>query len=470
MTVLVPSSIRVLMPNGQVAEMKVETYLAGVVAGEIGANAPLEALKAQAVAARTYAASAHRHPEQGADVCTARHCQEWKRVDPIVAPEVFQAVSETWGIVAIYNGKLIDAFFFEHCDGRTRSSEDVHIEPIPYLSGVECACGFVAMKGHGVGMCQRGAIVMARRGASFEQILQHYYRGIVVIHSGREPLQEASEAQPAKRAKKTKATTKRVKTAKVKPTQLVEPVLPVPAKDEEKKQAAPQEVLNAPAAEAVPTQQAPPIETAPIAENVAELPSAPVSVETPVTPVEPEPVVEMPALPVVIPEPVAEIRAVDAKPIIEQPPVAASQAPAGIETAAAEPIEEPIPVPAYVAQLNNPQAPVELPVDAKVPPISEHELPSLDEQVAVTKPKMHIDHLPGGRMIAGCLESAGVVITIEDQRKNKTLVFSGSAPHYGEGGFETIVGEDGQYWVSINGERLKVQVDGDTVFISSCGS
>ena len=43
-----PSSIRVLMPNGHVVEMKLETYLAGVVASEMGANAPLEALKAQA--------------------------------------------------------------------------------------------------------------------------------------------------------------------------------------------------------------------------------------------------------------------------------------------------------------------------------------------------------------------------------------------------------------------------------------
>ncbi len=170
---------------------------------------------------------------------------------------------------------------------------------------------------------------------------------------------------------------------------------------------------------------------------------------------------------------VPEARAVEAEPIIEEPAAAASQAPAEIETAAAEPIEEPIPVPSYVEQLNNPQAPVapvELPVETKVPLISEHELPSLDEHVAVTKPKMHIDHLPGGRMIAGCLESAGVVTTIEDQRKNKTLVVSGSAPHYGEGGFETIVGEDGRYVVAINGERVEVNVTGDTVFISWCGA
>src|SRR5450759_5836118 len=74
--VTLPTSLRILMPNGRVDELKLETYLAGVVATEIGASAPLESLKAQAVAARTYAAAAHRHPEQNADVCTTAHCQK----------------------------------------------------------------------------------------------------------------------------------------------------------------------------------------------------------------------------------------------------------------------------------------------------------------------------------------------------------------------------------------------------------
>src|SRR5512143_1114898 len=132
MGVVVPGSIRVLMPSGQVVVMKLETYLAGVVGCEIGANGPLEAIKAQAVASRTYAASAHRHPELGADVCTTGHCQDWKRVAPVVAPEVFRAVSETWGVVAIHDGNLIDAFFFEPCDAHPRNSEVVVTPAIPY--------------------------------------------------------------------------------------------------------------------------------------------------------------------------------------------------------------------------------------------------------------------------------------------------------------------------------------------------
>ena len=181
MPITLSESIRVLMPNGHVEEMKIETYLAGAVAAEIGATAPPEALKAQTVASRTYVAAVQRHQEHGADVCTTSHCQKWKRIDPVSAPEVFRAVSETWGMVLMHDDQLINAFFFEHCDGHTRNSEDMLMPALPYLRGVDCACGFLAMRGHGVGMCKRGAIVMARRGATFDKILQHYYQGIAIV-------------------------------------------------------------------------------------------------------------------------------------------------------------------------------------------------------------------------------------------------------------------------------------------------
>src|SRR5574341_19634 len=203
---VVPSSIRLLMPNGHVTEMKLETYLAGVVAMEIGSNAPLEALKAQAVASRTYAAAAPRHVEKNADVCTTTHCQKWKRVDPIVAPEVFRAVSETWGVVALHEGKLIEAFFFEHCSGQTRNSTDMAMAELAYLRSVNCPCGFSDMRGHGVGLCQRGAIVLARNGASFEQILRHYYRGIAIVRTQREE-QPRREQPVVKKGKEPRTKT-----------------------------------------------------------------------------------------------------------------------------------------------------------------------------------------------------------------------------------------------------------------------
>jgi hypothetical protein len=78
---------------------------------------------------------------------------------------------------------------------------------------------------------------------------------------------------------------------------------------------------------------------------------------------------------------------------------------------------------------------------------------------------MHVDHLPGARMIAGALPRAGVRITIYDARGTQTVVFSGSAPHYGNGGFETIVAEDGTYLVSIDGHLIEVHLQDETVFI-----
>lgn len=519
MTVIVPSTIRVLMPNEQVAEMKLETYLAGVVATEIGASVPLEALKAQAVASRTYAASAHRHLEQNADVCTTGHCQEWKRVDPIVAPEVFRAVSETWGIVATHDGKLIDAFFFEHCDGHTRSAEDLLMPPLPYLRGVDCACGFVALKGHGVGLCQRGAIVMARRGASFEQILRHYYRGVVVsqtAHAGVEeprvaPSVETRAAVPAvpkarARRKKIPAPTparpKPAKGARKKPKPA--PALPprpaislapqpAPAVVAETPARAAQERAPAvraapvvePAAVAVPTAAAP--FDAAAAESVEQLREAVARLvaqtETPAPAAQrPEARVEEPAqakppapVPSALETPVQEIAPAETAletPVQEIAPAeAVLEAPAQ-EVAPAQPSPE-APTPAVAEAAPSTAEPsretaaleVEGVVAAMPGVIAESALSALEAEWSPAVTRAQIDHLPGGRMIAGCLTRAGVAVTIEDAQGNQTVVFSGSAPHYGAGGFETLVAEDGRYFVFIDEQVLEVNVSGDTVFV-----
>ena len=90
---------------------------------------------------------------------------------------------------------------------------------------------------------------------------------------------------------------------------------------------------------------------------------------------------------------------------------------------------------------------------------------SADETPSMIARRVHVDHLPGERMICGALPRAGLVVSIEDWHGNKTLVYSGSAPHYGEGGFETIVAEDGKYSVTIGGRLIDVEVQSDTVFI-----
>ena len=68
-------------------------------------------------------------------------------------------------------------------------------------------------------------------------------------------------------------------------------------------------------------------------------------------------------------------------------------------------------------------------------------------------------------MIAGNLPRADIAIVIEDVEGNKQLIFSGSAPHYGAGGFETPVEADGRYFVSMGSHSFEVSVNDDTVFI-----
>ncbi len=425
-----PNYLRVLMPDGHVEEMKLETYLAGVVAAQIGTNAPLEALKAQAVASRTYAVAMRRHPEQNADVCISTHCQKWKRVDPVSAPEVFRALSETWSLVAIHNGALINAVYFEHCDGRTRNSEDMLMDPLPYLRAVDCSCGFLTLKGHGVGMCMRGAIVLARRGASFDQILQHYYRGVQIVRMDAlaPSLPAHEEVKPVHAPVKPARTRKKTIEPKAKPVRPVRPSAPSP--QVETKPPAPAEPRE-PVREPIEPAVALPVEPAPI---VAEPTREPVA---PVEPADTTPVIAEP-----IREPMASVEPTDITPTIAEP---ISEPVASVEPAL--PAVEPAPV---------------LPIAS--PPI-EAELPALEENIVRIERRYQIDQLPGARMIAGCLETVGVPIVIQEPNGNTLTVYSGSAKHYGAGGFETFVNQDGVYRVVIDGQTIEVKIEGETIFI-----
>ncbi len=176
----VPRSIRVLHQDGRVETMELDAYLRGVVPAEIGAGSPVEALKAQAVAARCYAARtvrSPRHRSSDADICTTTHCQVWRSQ---TYPRTDDAVAATAAMVAYVDGKIIDAVYFACCDGATRNSEDVWRNTISYLRSVPCTLKNQEQYGHGVGMCQRGAIQMARQGASYLDILRHYYTGVAV--------------------------------------------------------------------------------------------------------------------------------------------------------------------------------------------------------------------------------------------------------------------------------------------------
>ncbi len=135
----------------QVETLPLETYIEGVVSAEMPAEFELEALKAQALAARTYIIRRLKEGKfddvpQGAQVLdTVQHqaylddqerkarwgdLYEWKR------KRIAQAVKETAGIVLTYQGQPIDATFFSTSNGFTENADEYWNQSIPYLRSV----------------------------------------------------------------------------------------------------------------------------------------------------------------------------------------------------------------------------------------------------------------------------------------------------------------------------------------------
>ena len=124
-----------------VNRVDLEEYLYGVVPAEMGPKRfdELEALKAQAIAARTYA-MAHRgqFEAEGYDLCATPKCQVYSGLsseDPLSNA----AVDATRGLALASEGKFADALFISTCGGRTEDVENVFGEtPVPYLVSVAC--------------------------------------------------------------------------------------------------------------------------------------------------------------------------------------------------------------------------------------------------------------------------------------------------------------------------------------------
>ncbi len=115
-----------------------EDYLLGVVPAELSLP-QLEAQKAQAIAARTYAiANIGGYGKQGFDMVPTVWSQVYKGVS-IESKMGTQAVLATRGMVATYQGKPIMAYFTSTCGGRTEDGENIFDRSEPYLKGVECS-------------------------------------------------------------------------------------------------------------------------------------------------------------------------------------------------------------------------------------------------------------------------------------------------------------------------------------------
>lgn len=132
-------TLRVLTDGG-VREMPLEAYLVGTLLAEMPADFPAEALKAQAIASRTFALhKAESGKHVGADVCTSSACCQGWTADGTEAEvdRITQAVRATDGLVVTYDGSLIDATFFSCTNGRTESALAVWGSDVPYLQSVD---------------------------------------------------------------------------------------------------------------------------------------------------------------------------------------------------------------------------------------------------------------------------------------------------------------------------------------------
>lgn len=259
-----------------VNEVGLENYLKSVVPSEMGPDAfpRIEALKAQAVAARTFAVrELDRNAVHGFDVHGDSRAQNYRGTGN-EHPLSSRAVESTSGLIAVFRGKPILAMYSSTCGGKTEAYHNIFKgDPIPYLAGgVDCddeespyhrwsdtiqvqeiqksldlfagvgrirdlrildkspsgrtismrfsgdrgekvlrgndlrfalglrsnhidsfnlhrdSQGFIETIavsgrgwGHGVGLCQTGAVAMAGRGEKFDEILHHYYRNIKLV-------------------------------------------------------------------------------------------------------------------------------------------------------------------------------------------------------------------------------------------------------------------------------------------------
>ena len=132
-----------------VNELGLEDYVKGVVANELspGGYPALEALKAQAVAARTYALKNRgQFMSQGFDLLPTTRSQVYRGLTS-ENPLSSRAVDETRGLIATYDGAPINALYTSTCGGRTENSENIFNDAVPYLRGRECAAeGAAALK------------------------------------------------------------------------------------------------------------------------------------------------------------------------------------------------------------------------------------------------------------------------------------------------------------------------------------
>jgi stage II sporulation protein D len=135
--VVLPGKVRLAVVN----VLPLEDYLVGVLGSEMPKSFPPEALRAQAVAARTYALNKKLEQySQPFHLGSSVISQVYKGLE-VEDPRTREAVEATRGLVLTHHLQPIEAYFHASCGGRTESGADALGRDLPYLTPVDCPCG-----------------------------------------------------------------------------------------------------------------------------------------------------------------------------------------------------------------------------------------------------------------------------------------------------------------------------------------
>jgi len=164
-----------------------ERLVASVVGAEMSNVSHTEALKAQAIVARSFIAShPGRHRHDGYDFCDTTHCQFSRGAD--TPPQAEAAAKATQGAILTYHGKPIPSYYSAVCRNLLFSTPPNGEFPsirilCPYCARWSDRTGALpvtnpfsgAANGHHMGLCQAGCLEMALRGSTYRQILAHFF-------------------------------------------------------------------------------------------------------------------------------------------------------------------------------------------------------------------------------------------------------------------------------------------------------
>ncbi len=159
-------------------DVPLEKYLQGVVPSEMPPSWEHDAHKAQAIAARSYAlANLGKRGKHGYDLKDTPEDQAYGGASA-ETPQTNDAVTETEGLVLVYDGKIIPAYYSASAGGKTTTAGQVWSKDLAFLKSVPSFDDGIKKNGHGVGMSQYGANNLAKKGYNAYQILKYFYANV----------------------------------------------------------------------------------------------------------------------------------------------------------------------------------------------------------------------------------------------------------------------------------------------------